>query len=52
MNRGQAIVHTDNIEFARDGVAELGAKAYVHYNEPGIESYEEDKRWENHNDSR
>ncbi len=32
INRGIVVIRTDNIEFARSGVSELGSKAYVQYN--------------------
>lgn len=32
INRGIVVIRTDNIEFARSGVLELGSKSYIQYN--------------------
>lgn len=40
MNRGKAVVSLDNIEIAREGVVELGGRAYIQYNELGKANYE------------
>lgn len=45
-HRGKVVVKLNSLETAREGLEFLGAHAFIQYNEEGINSYEEAKRWE------
>ncbi len=50
--RGKALCHLDNVDTAREGLEYFGKPSYIKYNQPGIESYEDAKRWEEERDGK
>ena len=46
---GRDLVSLDDLETAQDGLEYFGDRTYIRYNQPGIDNYEDAKRWEQEN---